>query len=169
MLPLQVITVFLVAVAMSLALAHALEYPGKMRLNRESHIATQTIYYPGFTIGGFGEALGVLATLALVLLTPQGTAPFWWSLAGFLAVAGMQAVFWTVTQPVNRHWTANLRMSSGGRQFFGVGEAVRSSGSAPVGPVGTLERSMGAFPHCQGCAGNYQPDLRNGRPRALPA
>jgi hypothetical protein len=36
MLPLQVITVFLVAVAMALALAHALEYPGKMRLNREN-------------------------------------------------------------------------------------------------------------------------------------
>ena len=94
MLPLQVITVFLVAVAMAMALAHALEYPGKMRLSRENYIATQSIYYPGFTIGGFGEALGVLATLALMLLMPRGSAPFWWSFVGFLALALMHAEGW---------------------------------------------------------------------------
>ncbi len=43
MLLLQVITVFLVAVAMSLALAHALEFPGKLRLSRQAYLATQTI------------------------------------------------------------------------------------------------------------------------------
>jgi hypothetical protein len=118
MLPIQVITVFLVAVAMALSLAHALEYPGKMRLSREHYLATQTIYYPGFTIGGGFEALGVLAALALVLLMPRGSAPFWWSLAGFVALAAMHAVFWTVTQPVNRYWTANLKLSSGAQRFF---------------------------------------------------
>ena len=46
MLVFEVITMFLVAVAMSMALAHALEYPGKMRLSRETYLATQTIYYP---------------------------------------------------------------------------------------------------------------------------
>jgi hypothetical protein len=55
---LQVVTVFQVAVTMSLALAHALEPPGKMRLNKETCIAVQTIYYPGFTYGGFGEDPG---------------------------------------------------------------------------------------------------------------
>jgi hypothetical protein len=50
-LTLQVVTVFLVAVAMSLALAHALELPGKMRLDKETYMAVQTIYYPGFTFG----------------------------------------------------------------------------------------------------------------------
>src|SRR5262245_61758631 len=35
MLSLQVISVLLAAVSMSMALAHALEYPGKMRLSRE--------------------------------------------------------------------------------------------------------------------------------------
>jgi len=49
---LEVITMFLASLAMSLAVAHALELPGKMRLSKENHIATQTIYYPGFTIGG---------------------------------------------------------------------------------------------------------------------
>jgi hypothetical protein len=64
MLVFEVITIFLVAVAMSMALAQALEYPGKMRLSRESYFATQSIYYPGFTIGGFGEVLAVVATIA---------------------------------------------------------------------------------------------------------
>ena len=57
MLILQVINVFLVAVAMALSLAHALEFPGKMRLPKEAYLATQTIYYPGFTIGGAGNVL----------------------------------------------------------------------------------------------------------------
>src|SRR5882762_5168724 len=120
MVPIQVTTVFLVAVAMALTLAHALEYPGKMRLSREHYLATQTIYYPGFTIGGGFEALGVLAALGLVLLMPRGSAPFWWSLAGFIALAVMHAVFWTVTQPVNRDWATHLKLSDGGRHFFGV-------------------------------------------------
>jgi hypothetical protein len=49
---LQVVTVLLVAVAMSLTLAHALELPGKMRLDEQTYRAVQTIYYPGFTFGG---------------------------------------------------------------------------------------------------------------------
>ena len=44
MLVFEVITIFLVAVAMSMALAQALEYPGKMRLSRESYFATQSIF-----------------------------------------------------------------------------------------------------------------------------
>jgi hypothetical protein len=34
---LQVLTVMVVSVAMGLALAHALEYPGKLRLSREEY------------------------------------------------------------------------------------------------------------------------------------
>jgi hypothetical protein len=54
LLTLQVISVFLVAVAMSMALAHALEFPGKLRLNEQTYRVVQTIYYPGFTVGGIG-------------------------------------------------------------------------------------------------------------------
>jgi hypothetical protein len=36
---LQVLTVLLVAVAMALALAHALELPGKMRLSKDAYYA----------------------------------------------------------------------------------------------------------------------------------
>ena len=40
---LQVVTLMLVAVTMALALAHALEYPGKMRLSKQEYLATQAI------------------------------------------------------------------------------------------------------------------------------
>ena len=40
---------------MALALAHALERPGKMRLSKE--LAIQPIYYPGFTFGGTAEPM----------------------------------------------------------------------------------------------------------------
>jgi hypothetical protein len=68
---LQVVAVILVAVAMALTLAHALELPGKMRLSNETYLAVQPIYYPGFTIGGgIGEAGGMIALLTLLAFRP---------------------------------------------------------------------------------------------------
>ena len=74
---LQVLTVMLAAVTMALSLAHALEFPGKLRLGKEQYLAVQPIYYPGFTIGGIAEPAVILATLALLIMTPAGTAAFW--------------------------------------------------------------------------------------------
>ena len=48
----HLICLLLVAIAMALTLAHALELPGKMLLDRDTYLAIQKIYYPGFTIGG---------------------------------------------------------------------------------------------------------------------
>jgi hypothetical protein len=53
---LQVLTIIVVASACALSLAHALELPGKMRLDKETSYAVQPIYYPGFTIGGVSWA-----------------------------------------------------------------------------------------------------------------
>lgn len=105
MLPLvQFVSVLLVAVAMAMALAHALEYPGKLRLSKDAYIATQPIYYPGFTIGGaVGEFGGILVTLALLLLTPFGL-DFFLVLGAVAGLIAMQAVYWTVTHPVNSFW-----------------------------------------------------------------
>jgi hypothetical protein len=65
---LQIVAIVLVAGAMTPALAHALEYPGKLRLEKQAYIATQQIYYPGFTVGGgAAEVLAILATLLLVI------------------------------------------------------------------------------------------------------
>jgi hypothetical protein len=53
---LEILSVMLAAVTMSLALA----LPGKLRLNKEQYLTVQTIYYPGFTLGGITEFGGVL-------------------------------------------------------------------------------------------------------------
>jgi hypothetical protein len=119
-LVLQVVTVFLVAVAMSLALAHALELPGKMRLDRETYIAVQTIYYPGFTFGGVGEGLGMFATLVLLLMTPTDLPAFWWIFTAFVALVAKRAVYWVMTHPVNKFWLKDTQLKGVGGRFFSL-------------------------------------------------
>ena len=85
---LLIVALLLVAVTMGLSLAHALEFPGKLRLDEPTYRAVQTIYYPGFTIGGLvGEFGGMLMLIALLILLPKGTDRFWWTVAAFAAVA----------------------------------------------------------------------------------
>ena len=43
----EVVSVFLVAIAMSMAVAHAPERPGKMRLRWENHIAARILHRNG--------------------------------------------------------------------------------------------------------------------------
>src|SRR5919109_53615 len=117
----QVVTVFLAAVAMSLAVAHALELPGKMRLDKETYIAVQAIYYPGFTYGGFGEGLGILATFVLLLMTPRSQPAFWWIVTAFVALVAMQVVYWLITHPVNKFWLKDTRLKGFGAGFFSLG------------------------------------------------
>ena len=74
---LQILTVVLVSVAMALSLAHALELPGKMRLSKETYCVIQPIYYPGFTIGGISEPVGIILTVILLFLMPLGSVDFW--------------------------------------------------------------------------------------------
>ena len=122
---LQVLTVTLVVLAMAPALAHTLELPGKLRLTKEAYFAMQSIYYPGFTIAGFSEPLGILFTLLLLVLTPLGSADRWLTLVALLGLLGMQAIYWLCTHPVNQFWVEGAplnRMSSG---FFSF-RAMRS-------------------------------------------
>ena len=123
----QVATVFLVSVTMSLALAHALELPGKLRLGRENYIAMQSIYYPGFFYGGFSEGLGILATLVLLLLTPRRSPRFWWTLAGLVALLAMHAVYWIFTHPVNKLWLEGQHLKGVGAGFFSSDPMKRGS------------------------------------------
>jgi hypothetical protein len=82
---LMILAIMLTAVTMGLALAHAPELPGKLRLSKEQYLAVQPIYYPGFTIGGgVAEVGGIIAVLALMISTPTGTTQFW-LVAGALA------------------------------------------------------------------------------------
>jgi anthrone oxygenase-like protein len=123
---LQILTTVLVAVAMAPALAHALEYPGKMRLSRDAYLTVQPIYYPGFTIaGGIAEAGGLLASIVLLVFTPRGTVGFWLTCAAVLGMIGMQIVFWIYTQPANRFWLESVKIGNLGAGFFAVNPAGR--------------------------------------------
>jgi hypothetical protein len=123
---LQILTVILIAVAMALSLAHALELPGKMRLDKDTYYAVQAIYYPGFTVGGgVGEAGGTISTIILLFLTPFGDADFCLTLVSLLGLLGMQAVYWLFTHPVNKFWVAgeNLDRFSSGFFSFAAGKS----------------------------------------------
>jgi hypothetical protein len=132
---LQVITVFLVAVAMSLSLAHALELPGKMRLDKDTYLAVQGIYYPGFTYGGLGEGLGMFATLVLLLLTPAHSPAFWWILTALIALVAMHAVYWVVTHPVNKYWLKDTSLQGLGGEFFAL-DPMKKGAAAEAGSEG---------------------------------
>ncbi|AEH86455.1 hypothetical protein [Mesorhizobium opportunistum] len=85
---LQVVAVVIAALPMALSVAHALELPGKMRLDERTYRAVQHIYYPGFTIGGAAEPLSVVVTGLLLFLVPAGTTAFWAVLLAFFCLAG---------------------------------------------------------------------------------
>jgi hypothetical protein len=115
---LQVIAVILLAIALAPALAHALEFPGKKRLDRDAYLTVQRIYYPGFTIAGLAEVGGLLLSVVLLFLTPSGTAAFWLTCIAAIGMAGVQVVFWAVTQPINKVWVGGAEMGSLGSSFF---------------------------------------------------
>jgi Domain of unknown function (DUF1772) len=118
---LQVLSVMFAAFTMAQMLAHALEFPGKRRLDRDTYVKVQTIYYPGFTIGGAFEPLSVIATFALLLFTPFGTTSFWLVAIAFVGLTLAHAIYWTVTHPVNKVWVKDVQLGKSGGTFFGAG------------------------------------------------
>jgi hypothetical protein len=125
---LQLATLFLVALTMACAVAHALELPGKMRLTKDAYLAVQPIYYPGFTVvGGFAEFGALLMLFALLFVTPRDSPAFALTLWAFIALLSLQLVFWVVTQPVNKFWLADRKLGRASAAFFGA----RSSQDTP--------------------------------------
>ena len=127
LLALEFLCALLTAVAMGLALAHALELPGKLRLDREQYLTIQAIYYPGFTIGGAAEPLAIIALATLLLLLPNGSAT-WLIGTALVAATVTQILFWTVVQPVNRHWLGKTRLGPAGQRFFDTGASSSGAG-----------------------------------------
>ena len=125
----EVLTVMLAAVTMSLALAHALELPGKLRLNKEQYLAVQSIYYPGLTVGGIAEFGSIIAAFALLVLTPRQLPQFWLIAGALVALIVVQAIFWLMTQPVNKYWLQNTALSRVATRFFDTGTAAPSAES----------------------------------------
>ena len=126
---LQITVVLLAAVAMTPALAHALELPGKLRLTEKAYVAMQPVYYPGFTIAGIAEPAAIMATLLLVFVTPAGTAAFWLTLAGLAALVGMHGAYWLLTHPVNNFWLKDFELNGAGVGFFAFDPLRRRPGS----------------------------------------
>jgi uncharacterized membrane protein YqjE len=75
-----------------------------MRLSKEQYLAIQQIYYPGFTIGGVAEPIGLLMLmiLLLVFLTPAGSLAFWLKMTAFVALLALHACYWLLTHPVKQ-------------------------------------------------------------------
>jgi Domain of unknown function (DUF1772) len=145
---LQVLTVILVAVAMALALAHALEFTGKIRLDKETYYAMQPIYYPGFTIGGgIGEAGGTISTIILLFLTPLGGVDFWLTLVALLGLIGMQAVYWLFTHPVNKFWVGGESLDRFSSSFFSFGANRSRLGNETRPPDWTELRDRWEYSH----------------------
>ena len=128
---LHILTVILVAIAMALSLAHVPELPGKLRLDRDTYLKVQTIYYPGFTIGGISEPLAALALLMLLFMTQTGTTTFWLMLMAFIALGLMHLIFWLMTQPVNKLWLASEKLSPASARFFSANTAGERDTSIP--------------------------------------
>jgi polyferredoxin len=122
---LQVVTLTLVGIAVGLVMAHSLEWPGKLRLTREQYLATQQIYYPGFTWAGVAEPLGLLLTLILVVQTPLATPRFWLGTTALILLFVMHGAYWLLTHPINRVWLAGARLSHAGAEFFGADRSPR--------------------------------------------
>jgi len=119
LLTLSVLALFLLAVTMGLSLAHALEFPGKLRLDEPTYRAVQAIYYPGFTVGGLvGEFGSMLVLLVLLVLTPASTERFWWTALAFGALMAGHATYWIVTHPVNNAWLKDVQLRGTSRSFF---------------------------------------------------
>jgi hypothetical protein len=143
---LKVATVFLVSVDMATSLAHALEFPGKLRLDERTYLAVQTIYYPGFTLAGIAEILSVIATLVLMIALRNAGGAFWWAMLAFIAVSAMHAVFWFVTQPVNKYWLKNQPLGKAGARLFAMDHGNQSS-PGTVDPDRTYLRNRWEYSH----------------------
>ena len=117
---LQVVTLILVSVVLTPALAHALEWPGKKRLGKDAYFTVQRIYYPGFTLAGILEPLSAIAATVLLILTPRGGSAFWLTAVALLALVVMQAVYWLFTHPLNKVWLRGEHLSAAGSDFFSL-------------------------------------------------
>lgn len=124
----QILAISLAALSMTAALGHALEMPGKLRLAREHYLAVQTIYYPGFTVaGGLGEIGTIPASAALALMLSPGSAASRLAWAACASALAVQALYWLVVHPVNRHWLKDSELDAASKRFFTTGADDRTA------------------------------------------
>jgi hypothetical protein len=101
----ELAAVLTTALAMAPAMAHALELPNKIRMNREDYLNAQRLYR-GWQFVGIAVIAALIATVLLLRASSSGK--FFSSLLAVLSVLATQLVFWVFTFPVNRrtrNWT----------------------------------------------------------------
>lgn len=147
LLILKITCVLLTSLSMSLSLAHALELPGKLRLDKEAYLTVQKIYYPGFTVGGFGEVLGLVAILALLWWTPTESAAFKWTLASFATLLATHITYWVLTHPVNNFWLKDSNLKGLSASFFGTSRDQHAAPKADEANVWKHFRNRWEFSH----------------------
>jgi hypothetical protein len=143
---LQILAVIFVAVALTTSLAHALEYPGKLRLTKEQYLAVQPTYYPGFTFAGGSEPLSIITLLVLTFMT-SAAIPFWLTLGALVALVASHAVYWLFTHPVNNFWLEGFELKGAGKAFFGADPLRRAAGSTGAKPDWTVLRDRWETSH----------------------
>ncbi|MGH3312133.1 MAG: hypothetical protein ACRDP3_16360 [Streptomyces sp.] len=123
-----VLAALLAVVAMTPAVAHVLELPGKLRLSRAEYVVVQRIYYPGFTIAGVGEFASIMVTALALALTEAGGIDFPLRAVALAALVGMQAVYWLRVHPVNGFWLEGAALDRFSSGFFAFGAGRRGAG-----------------------------------------
>jgi hypothetical protein len=102
-------SLLLVPLTLGPSLAHLLELPNKLALDREAYLTVQQIYR-GWALLGFVVFAALVATGGFAW--SSRAAPWRRSAWGaFLCVVATQAVFWTFTAPANQatsNWTVLL-------------------------------------------------------------
>jgi len=141
---LKICAVMIVAVAMNMALAHALELPGKLRLSKEQYLAVQAIYYPGFTFGGITEPLGVIVTALLVWLLPAESLGFWLTIGACVALMLMHATYWLMIPSSEQFLAQRCQPARRRRGFLCV--QLRKAGSVRTNGLDLSARSLGILP-----------------------
>lgn len=95
------------SLAMGGALAHALELPNKIGLDREHYFIVQR-NYDGWNRLAYLLVIEVLAIVAVIVLFWAQPAVRWFALAALAFLVTAQLLFWVFTYPANaatRNWT----------------------------------------------------------------
>lgn len=102
------------------AMAHALEYRGRMSLNKEEYSSVQRIYYPEFMYAVLAEPLAIIVLSGLLALTPQSSSDFWLIMGALLSAAVTHSIYWARTAPVDRIWLKKQTLPRIARLIFGT-------------------------------------------------
>jgi hypothetical protein len=99
----RVLTIMLLALSMSAAVAHLLEMPAKLTLDGPTWLMLlQTLYPPLFgPLAGTAEAGAVFCVLVLALLVRRRHPAYGWTLLAAACMVATHVAFWVWVAPVN--------------------------------------------------------------------